>query len=535
MNLNVLLVDDEQPILDNLTEFISWETLGIEIAGTARTGSEALELVAHYDPDLILCDIRMPIMDGLTFIKQYRDQGGNGEILLLTGYQEFEYARLALQQGVKEYICKPIDYIELEQTIGQLAENIQARKMKEQEGSQQQEQMSNWIRRKWLLELLLGESESPNPCVPQSGTDEEKSLYTLILLDAQDYFRRAMFWSDQERKIWHENVREALEKKLASLVPPGIVIQTREGEWCIVIEHRSLFDKIRRDTIQERMSELKQTFEEEAGMHVRLYSEGEEVVFSLLAEQYLKAQQAVMLVEQPEHLTLRKDLSIEEDDWMSRAWSDRLTLGIRHQNKNEILNILQQLYNVICQNSNGLSGKAVKYFHYVVVHMLREMHEMRVLKPEAEEKIWNVMLQPLTLREFYELALTLAEACGEEQPRRSAGSLVSSAKDYIASRLDQDLGIEEMADQLNISPSYFCQLFKSHFGVTFVEYITKERMETAKKLLASTDRSIASIGASVGYRERRYFSKVFHKHYGMKPSEYREMMVANAEMPTLIN
>ena len=525
MNLKVLLVDDEQPILDNLTEFISWETIGIEVAGTARTGREALEQIAEFDPDLILCDIRMPIMDGLSFIKQYRERDGKAEILLLTGYQEFEYARFALQQGVREYICKPIDYIELEQTISQLADYIMKKRRKEKEGTLQQEQMSNWIRRKWLLELLLGESKSSYPLVPQSEVHEEKNRYTLILLDAQDYFRRAMFWSDQERKTWHEEVREALERKLEKLVPPGIVIQTREGEWCIVIEQSSVFN--RSGLNQEGLSELKQTFEEVAGMSVRLYSEGEEVVFSLLAEQYRKAQQAVIHMEHSELLTMRKDLLDEENDWMSRAWSDRLTLGIRHQNKDEISNILHQLYNKICLQPEEIPGKAVKYFHYVVVHMLREMHEMRLLKPEDEEKFWNVMLQPLTLRELYELALTLTERCGEEQPKKSAGLLVASAKDYIASRLDQDLGIEEMADQLNISPSYFCQLFKSHFGVTFVEYITKERMESAQKLLARTDRSIASIGASVGYRERRYFSKVFHKYYGMKPSEYREMAVSN--------
>lgn len=525
MNLKALLVDDEQPILDNLTEFISWETFGIEVTGTARTGREALEQIADYDPDLILCDIRMPIMDGLSFIKQYREQNGKAEILLLTGYQEFEYARLALQQGVKEYICKPIDYTELEQTISQLAEYIYKRRTKEKEGALQQEQMSNWIRRKWLLELLLGESKSSYPLVSQTEV-EEKNRYTLILLDAQDYFRRAMFWSDQERKIWHEDVREVLERKLEKLVPQGYVLQTREGEWCIVIEHCSIFNRPPGSNHQG-MSELKKTFEEVAEMSVRLYSEGEEVFFSLLAEQYRKAQQAVIHMEHSELLTMRKELLTEEEDWMSRVWSDRLTFGIRHQNKEEISNILHQLYNKICLKPEEVSGKTVKYFHYVVVHMLREMHEMRLLKSEDEEKFWNVMLQPLTLREFYELALTLTERCGEEQPKKSAGSLVASAKDYIASRLDQDLGIEEMADQLNISPSYFCQLFKSHFGVTFVEYITKERMESAKKLLARTDRSIASIGASVGYRERRYFSKVFHKYYGMKPSEYREMAASN--------
>ncbi|MCM3784141.1 helix-turn-helix domain-containing protein [Neobacillus mesonae] len=521
--LNALLIDDEQPILDNLKEFIAWELLGIKVAGTARSGSEALELSASVNPDLILCDIRMPVMDGLSFIEQYRSLGGEGEILLLTGYQEFEYARLALQQGVREYICKPIDYFELESTIGTLAKQISMRKQKEQQGTAQQQQMARWIRRKWLYEILLGESNDPDPCMQEEST-AARLQYTLLLLDAQDYFRNALLWTDEKRKSWNEAVREVLEQQLSSVVSTGEVIQTRDGEWCIVIEHHT-FVSVRNSYLENMINGLKDGFSKVSGMEAQLYCGGKAVHYSQLAEAYRDAQRAIMLVDHSEELalTLGKNEPAEEVDWMSRKWSDRLTLAIRQQNKNEIKSILQQIYSSICAEKESHKGKALKYLHYIVVLMLRDMHEMKLLKPEAEERIWNVMIQPLTLREFYELSITLAEACGNELPRRTAGELVASARDYIATRLDKDLGIEEMADQLGICSSYFCQLFKSHFGVTFVEYITRERMESAKALLKETDRSIASIGTAVGYRERRYFSKVFHKYYGMKPSEYREL------------
>lgn len=525
MELSALLIDDEQPILDNLKEFIDWESLGIKVAGAARTGNEALELSTHVQPDLILCDIRMPVMDGLTFIEQYRIRGGKAEILLLTGYQEFEYARLALQQGVREYICKPIDYFELESTIGALAGRIRNKKQQEQQGTVRELYMSKWIRRKWLQEVLLGESHSPNPCEDVKST-AGGSRYTLILLVAQDYFLNSLLWSEEERKHWHELVGAVIDDHLAASTPAGEVIQTRDGEWCIVIEHdSSLSDSASRVPDPDLLEELERRFTDASGMAAELYASGKKVFDYMLAEEYRDAQRALMMSEHSgtRIANIDEQESGEELEWMSRVWSDRLTLAVRQKNKNEVTSVLKQIYSLMCTDKGSNNGKAIKYFHYIVVLMLRDMHEMKLLKTEAEERIWNVMLQTLTLREYYELSLTLAEACASELPRRTAGELVATARDYIAARLDKDLGIEEMADQLGICSSYFCQLFKSHFGVTFVEYVTRERMESAKAMLTGTNRSIASIGAAVGYRERRYFSKVFHKYYGMKPSEFREM------------
>ncbi|MNM77698.1 HTH-type transcriptional activator Btr [compost metagenome] len=96
-----------------------------------------------------------------------------------------------------------------------------------------------------------------------------------------------------------------------------------------------------------------------------------------------------------------------------------------------------------------------------------------------------------------------------------------SAEKYIQHHLGSDFGIEEISEYLGISCSYFCLLFKNHFGETFVEHLTRQRVEMAKRMLISTDRSVTQIGVLVGYQERRYFTKVFQKFTGMTPSEYR--------------
>ncbi|MFC7681890.1 response regulator [Paenibacillus sp. GCM10028914] len=254
--LKVLLVDDEAPILNNLNKVIPWNDLGMEVIGLARSGIEALSIAEEHDPDLVLCDIRMPVMDGLTFITKLRESGSDAEIFLLTGYQEFEYAREAIKLRVKDYISKPIHYFELQDRIREIGEEIRKKHVK------------------------------------------EKYFNSVSLID-----------------------------------------------------------------------------------------------------------------------------SVPDPD--------------------------------------------------------------SVKKPPEQ--------------------------------------LMMIALDYINTNLGADLGIEELSDHLGISSSYFCLLFKNHVGITFVEYLTKQRMEAAKFLLTNSDKNIAQIGAFVGYHERRYFTKVFQKATGMTPSEFREV------------
>jgi two-component system response regulator YesN len=129
MNLKVLLVDDEINIIKNLQQVIPWEQMGIEVIGLAKNGVEALDYITEDCPDILFTDIRMPMMDGITLLKHVRQMNTKCEILMLTGYQDFEYARSAIQYRAREYILKPINYEALEEIVQQLALEIRSAKM----------------------------------------------------------------------------------------------------------------------------------------------------------------------------------------------------------------------------------------------------------------------------------------------------------------------------------------------------------------------------------------------------------------------
>lgn len=365
MNLSVLLVDDEINIVQNLKQVIPWEAMGIEVIGLAQNGVEALEYITEEGPDLLFTDIRMPVMDGITLLKHVREVNKHCDILILTGYQDFDYARSALQYGAKDYILKPINYRALEETVKQLSLQIRTAKMDK------------------LLEV--------------EEWDRVKSLANeMMLLVGIDPY--TSFWSAVE----------------------AIINGLRQS---------------RREAVATAFADLKTSL-------------------LLISEQSLQAQHIL---------------------------------------------------------------------RYLLLHLLREIQEMNLSSQEIELSIRYELEQRTDVEDLLELIDRMVDgALAAAMNRQSTETMMLSAKDYIDRNINLDLGIEQLADFVGISCSYFSQLFKQHFSETFLEYLTRKRMELAMSLLVTSEQSVAQIGRAVGYEERRYFTRVFQKYSGVTPSEYRD-------------
>lgn len=366
--LKALIVDDEKKIVRHLKSVIAWESYGIEQVEEAFNGAEALDKAQAFKPDVILCDIRMPVMDGLAFLARLREVDQDVSVILLTAYQDFEYARSAIRNQVADYILKPIDYEYLSETIGKLVESIRER----------------------------------------SASKEMK-----------------------------------LRKNAA-----GHRIDTPIPE-----EHNKALWSVTGDL-----------------------------------------------------LSALKCCDSEQTDAA-----------------------IQQLAELLHTTASISVARSEQMAHFTALHLLREMRELEVIREEEERDIWESLDRAVTAEDMLAVIKRITELSMESaMHRKSSENLMLAAQDYIRRRLSDDLGIDELAGHLGISASYFSLLFKQHFGETFVEYMTRQRMEMAKSLLLMTDKSITEIGRSVGYAERRYFTKVFQRYTGDIPSVYREKRMREA-------
>ncbi|MBP1999407.1 two-component system response regulator YesN [Paenibacillus shirakamiensis] len=512
----------------NLTKVLPWEDMDFEIVGLAKNGIEALKMVNEHQPDLILSDIRMPVMDGITFIKELRSQNNHCEVLLLTGYQEFEYARAAIQYGVKDYICKPIDYVELENTVRTLSLEIKEKRKKLYK-EQQLTQVVHWANENFLLHTLLGQETDKGDI--HLGEDEDvldRKEYAILLVDLEGYAHQSITWSVHERKAWNLHMKEMIRETFQPLMKEQTVLQIREGEWCVVCSSPGIGHRLSKELLHPGFLKLQALIDQKDNMLLRMCLEQGPIALSQMASVYKRMQQA-LIVNPANEWFVNSDKVVSKDaipvqDYNATQWKwiEQIGTGLRNGDSQALQQMISELKHYVGHLNENSVGRAEKLLHYLLIHLIREMRELHMLPVDQEESVWQQLQNSLNLKDLLSLLVTLIERSRESvSSKKTSEQLMLSAQDYIQHKLGKDFGIEDIAEYLGISCSYFCLLFKNHFGETFVEYLTKQRMEMAKCLLRSSDKSIAQIGVGVGYQERRYFTKVFQKYIGMTPSEYR--------------
>lgn len=526
MKLKAMLVDDEIHILNNLKQVLPWADMDIGIIGLARNGVEALEVVKRDSPDLILCDIRMPVMDGLNFLREVRKIDTECEILMLTGYEEFEYARVALQHGVRDYISKPINYEELEDIVRRVAGMIRTAKLEKQMAERRWGKVIHLAYEKMMFDVLMGYS---NGNVNYFISDEDQKIedfeYVVMLVDLDKYSQNSIAWNDNERKLWNFAVSNVLQDALKEFHLKYAALQTREGEWCLLIQFYRDTYHVSEEEIVDWAKCLQLNVKQNVKMSVSVGFDRGPVKITDLSAAYKNIQRFLLVNPNCEQRISVNDPPPNQVEPTISQWNliEDIVCGLRHCDRTKIEKTLQTLQsNLICLSEQSLS-RAEKFLHYIMIHLLREMREMDVLCMKEEEEVWAKLRYNVSVKELLVAISDLVHRCIEvAMNKKSSELLMISAKDYIQRNLGSDIGIDEIADHLGISCSYFSLLFKTHFGETFVEYLTKQRMELAKSLLMMSDKSITQIGSLVGYMERRYFTKVFQKYTGTTPSEYRE-------------
>lgn len=523
------MVDDEVNILRNLQAIIPWESLNIEIYD-AKNGVQALETALEVKPDLILSDIRMPIMDGITLLQKLREQELPCEVILLTGYQDFEYARSGIRYAARDYILKPIDYEELERTIAQTATDIRVKKLEHKNERKKWGTAFRLAYEKMLYDVLLNYStvQCKTLLALEDDLEVEQLSYVVLFVDLDAYAQEYRQWSESERKLWNFAVRNVLEDVLAECRISHAIVQLREGEWCVLVqwcgdrpddgpllEHAESWVRSMQEAVQQF---IKKTIS--VAVYPRTASLDE------LPDVYRHTQ--YMLHQTPnrtEAFVIAERSQTACDDPHVPLWNDveGMISGLKQMDRQKVESAWQSFSANLRSVAEKSHVRVEHILHYLILHMMRELKELGVLSAAKEADIWMKLETDCTVKALWTtIEQMIEESLEAAAHRKSSDVLMALSKDYIDKHLAKDIGVDEMADYLGISCSYFSLLFKQHFGETFVEYVTRQRMELAKSLLARSDKSVTQIGKMVGYAERRYFTKVFQKYVRLTPSEYRE-------------
>ncbi len=521
---SIILADDEQNILYGMHKGINWEELGFVVAGTAQNGKEVLEMMDDLHPDLVISDIKMPFMDGLELAKTIHENYMNTKVILFSGWDDFEYARLAISYGVSEYIMKPIDYDEMNKLLTNMHQTLE----------EEYNEKINWtrleyaylkslplLRQQFFTQLVLGsiDQEECNQQIKSLGLELENKDYCIIAVKIQKADYNDVFSALSIK----ETLKESLDK-ISKVYEFGV---GDKEIFLLTGDQKHEVGKITR-SIQETSIMITRIFNVHISCGISDCVEKLEDIPNI----YTQAMDALEynLVVPDECYTYYNDLMLQEEvetDW--NTYVDQIGKTITYCKVDELKSQVNDLVNVLHQAHYNLNEyqMVIMEISFIFARLYKKYHITNGEEFEGSKKMAVTILSLTTGEELDRWLLDYCQLIRLLIQKKRVDNnviLVENAKKIVQENFsDPNLSVESVCDALHVSTSHFSKIFKQETGGTFMNYMIGLRMEHAKKLLLQTNYKSLVIGEMVGYPEPNYFSYVFKKNCGVSPAKYRKL------------
>ncbi|MEF2967876.1 response regulator [Paenibacillus sp. M1] len=518
----VILVDDEPIILRSLKVAIPWNELNLEIVGEARNGEDALRLVRELSPHMIISDIRMPGLDGISLMKEVMAENSKRLFIFISGYGEFEYAREALREGAFDYLLKPIDHDELIEMILRAKKTLE-KQLENDKLLHSVQVLSMLARERMFAEFIEGNpSDNHLRHMQWLENSELQDKYFIAVLQLDHYMKLYESWAMEERRLWLFAIRNILSEW--SLAQGALtVFPFHSGEWVMVFPG-NLSDRresLGNDIIHQIKANTKLSCSvgfSHTAEGIEQLSEAYQSAAQALYQRFYRDEEGVFVDPAPE-------LGAAREGKYPKHLESGMLECIRTLDDSRLMALLDET-KVYIESQNFTKMIAERMIVELTVVLYREFEHMKLLPEWSLEGLLQELHSSGSLGEIIallksNLAKWIRES-KESQSKENIQSVIAKTREYIANNYHKDLSIEEVADIADLSISHFCLLFKQVTGYTFLEYLTQCRIEKAKYILKNSQVKVYQIAPLVGYQDPRYFTQVFKKVTGKTPSEYRE-------------
>lgn len=531
--LKVFLVEDESVIRDGLRDNIPWQQYGFQFVGEAADGEMALPLIRKTRPDVLITDIKMPFMDGLSLSRIVSKEFPKTKIVIISGYDDFEYARQAIEVGVDQFLLKPITRLMLKKTLLEMKEKIEQEEDKNDYQIQYQAEMhvyEQFSRRRFMEKVLTGE-------LTVKEIYEEASKLSLEIT-APCYNLLLFYLQEKNPDLSGEGMDDFMRKQ-----DEVLHYFLRHPEYLLFRWNASSYGVL----IRSETSQIGELTEKGLG-HIRDFCIGQEHLewyvavenpverLSLLPECYRQVNHYFAYRFMMPDLHVLSKITLEDyvnsQDEQNIDSVDPSTMAqevirdfLEHGNESEIHDFVESYLQSI---SRALKSRMFRA--YVVLNirftMIAYVESLGASKEEYMKKIGDyaqeMNIEPDEVPAYFVNMLQAAFEIREQASSSQNRKLISRAIAYIDENYMHDsLSLNTVAAEAEVSANYLSAVFSQSMKKTFVEYVTEKRMEKAKKLLKSTSLSSGEIAARTGYKDSHYFSFVFKKTQGMSPREYR--------------
>ena len=514
----VLLIDDEAVILEGLKNLIDWEKLGTVIVDVAKDGKEGVKKIERHNPDIVISDIAMPNCSGIELLKRTEELDMGIKVILLSGYQEFEYARAAVRYGAVEYLLKPVSPEELERVVMKTVDQIR-----------EKDSVHVLQRKDSPEELLFQQSlsgEKPEVLVKQI----REISYTQKIPGAIGVSVRLLYRNvknqDENRNLIRFEIYEFIQQWLAER-KCGTVIR-REYATCYILLYLEEDRKKIAQLCNALAKQLKEVYKvetiigtggwtDELGKVLYLYKTAK-----FAGELYYFEEKNYIAYEE-----IKKEYCSSTEEYQNKIKQLRIQIATDYPSMEvvgEIIECTNLIRNIHYGNKNAVVNSVI-LMNGEIYNTLEECGLLEENSREKQEEFLENLMKKGTfqgmqnlVREYYNGMFLKLRLLGG---RRESSEIVR-IKQYIKEHYHETITLEELADYIGMNPSYMSVFFKKETGQNYKNYLTEIRMKEAIRLLNSTDKKSYEIAEVVGYKDIKQFREKFREYYGVSPQKYRK-------------
>ncbi len=515
----VLLADDEEDIRVGISRKMDWEGLGFTLVGEAANGQDALELAESLRPDVVLTDIKMPFLDGLTLCRRLTELLPASKFVVFSGFDDFEYAKQAIQMNVSEYILKPINASELTAVLRKLRAELDRERTERQnvESLRRQYEESLPVLRELFFSRLLDGRVPPGEEAAQAlrlGIDLSGGTWAAALAHIGGECRDAMAPLSVLRLLEEQlpHCRVFLYNDAAALIAPL-------GQNFSIYALIQALDRV--CSLAESYLGLTLTIGVGApcGQPAGLARSAAGARSALDYRAFVGRGRAIYIGD------LEPDSGgrLTFDEAGERALSSAVMLGTEAEVRAAAEALTEKV-----RSAAPSPGQYNLFFLEVLTCLLKLTRRADLPLEDVFGEHFTGALQATDFPSVEAMGQWCLERCLRiqalihRQRTDSAGRTVELAKDFIHQNYgDSGLSVERLCAYLHLSPAYFSTLFKRETGMSFTAYVTVERMEAAAEALRSTEDKTYLIARRCGYEDPNYFSYVFKRHFGVTPTKFR--------------
>ena len=542
--LKIFLAEDEVIVRETIKRMIPWEELGFELVGEAADGEMALPLLIRQKPDLLITDIKMPFMDGLTLAKLAKKELPELKIVILSGYDDFNYAKQAINIGVEDYLLKPITKNALIERLSEIRSRYEHEKTQKEYYEKFQREMQAYEKnssRDFFEALVRGSMDMMEVYkkAEKLGVDIVAEAYNILIFtmnSEEDFSGQKEGYSE-----WEAESLEMLEEFFSGH-PSAMLFRSNIFSYGVLLKgQKESIKEITKECVGKiqgilKRKESKREWFLAVGQPVERLSQIKKSYHTAsraFSQRYLYVENILYYdeMEMMEHRSGQADTN--DNAYLKKVDVNALNPAILQKFlsngiQEETENFVKDYFYAIGQEpmeSLVFRNYVILNVRFSVITFLKGLGcDTEGMEPENTEEILaesgkNIESAIAYAEKMVSQAITIRDQNSGNKNR----SILKTAVDFIESHyMEEEISLNTVANVANVSANHFSALFSQNMGQTFIEYLTSLRMNKAKELLRCTGMRSSEIAGEIGYKDAHYFSYLFKKTQGMTPSDYRK-------------